>query len=54
MLEQLRNIETAIQQIDTTSEVQITFNQDDYYLFHMILKQIERIADALEKTKEEA
>ena len=52
--EQLRSIESAISNIDTTSETQITLSQDDYYLFHMMFDQLERIANALEKTKEEA
>lgn len=54
MIEQLKNIENAILSIDTTSETQITLSQDDYYLFHEMFKQLERIANALEKTKEEA
>tara|TARA_R110000787_G_scaffold44006_5_gene107697 strand:+ start:103 stop:273 length:171 start_codon:yes stop_codon:yes gene_type:complete len=52
--EQLKNIENAISNLDTTSETQITLSEDDYYLFHMMFNQLERIANALEKTKEEA
>jgi hypothetical protein len=54
IIEQLEIIGNAIDNLDTTSEIQITFNQDDYYVFHSMLLQLQRIADALEKTKEEA
>jgi hypothetical protein len=54
MIEELTKIENAISNLDITGETQITLSQDDYYLFHMMFKQLERIADALEKTKEEA
>jgi len=54
IIEQLEIIGNAIYNLDTTSEIQITFNQDDYYVFHSMLIQLQRIADALEKTKEEA
>ena len=53
MLEHLENIETAITNLDT-NQTQIGFSDDDYYVFAHIANQLERIADALEKTKEEA
>lgn len=52
--EELQKIAEAIDSLDTTSEVQIALNQDDYYIFHSMLIALQRIADALEKIKEEA